>query len=61
MGEETINKYAISGNFIYIYIYIYTHIYVYTENRKKAVHRIGSHLGIKEKPQFSYSGQGNTS
>lgn len=57
MGEETINKYAISGNFIYIYI----HIYVYTENRKKAVHRIGSHLGIKEKPQFSYSGQGNTS
>ena len=61
MEEETINKYVISGNYIYIYTHTHIYIYIYTENRKKAVHRIGSHLGIKEKPQFSYSGQGNTS
>ena len=27
----------------------------------KTLHRIGNHLGIKAKPQFSYDDQGNTS
>ena len=41
---------------IFIYIYMYLYICIW-----KTLHRRGNHLGIKEKPQFSYDDQGNTS
>ena len=35
MGEETINKYAVSGNFIYTHTHTHTHIYTHIYGKQE--------------------------